>query len=146
VSTGSISTAVGSFDSVSGVTSVTSKWGDDDYALQMNTNFFTSPLCQGHTDCHGWQQFIFSNGQCQAEPPAGPNGPCVFIEYWLIGSDVPACPTGWNVQDGCWVNSVSLYPPQQTIANLGNLSVTGQVNSIGSLVIFSSGSTLYAVQ
>jgi hypothetical protein len=67
VTTGHISTAGGSFDSVSGVTSVTSQFGSDDYSLQLNANLFSSPICSGAgtpSQCQGWQQFIYSNDQC----------------------------------------------------------------------------------
>ena len=59
---------------------------------------------------------------------------------------------GWiSVPNGndleCYTNSSILVTPQQTIANLGNLSVTGMANSGGlDTNIFSTGSTLYMVQ
>src|SRR5208282_1316355 len=89
VTTGSVSLAVGSFDSVAGVTSVTSEFGSDDYSLQLNVNTFSSPVCSGAgtpLQCVGWQQFIFSNGQC--------GGPCTFMQYWLIGWGKTTCPSG----------------------------------------------------
>src|SRR5208282_960644 len=114
----SVSLAVGSFDSVAGVTSVTSEFGSDDYSLQLNVNTFSSPVCSGAgtpLQCVGWQQFIFSNGQC--------GGPCTFMQYWLIGWGKTTCPSGsWQYynnegDDECYQNSNTVYPPKQTIAN-----------------------------
>jgi hypothetical protein len=61
-----ISTAVGSFDSVSGVTSVTSIYDtlpvNGDYTLQLNTNTFTPSLCvnaqpTGRAPCYAWRNY-----------------------------------------------------------------------------------------
>jgi hypothetical protein len=154
VITGHISTAVGSFDSVSGVTSVTSEFGPDDYSLQLNANAFSSSACSGAgtpATCQGWQQFIFSNGQCMT---GGGNYPCTFMQYWLLGWGKTTCPSGWTfmlngTDDECFMSSdaVLLPFPPPTIANLGNLRLVGEAVSGGSdTVIFSTGSSLYAVQ
>ncbi len=152
VTSGHISTAVGSFDSVSGVTSVMTGTTADDYSLQLNVNTFSSAVCSGAANpakCVGWQQFIFSNGQCTS---GNVMVACTFMQYWLIGWGKTICPSGWTfylngTDDECYTNSNILVPPTQTIPNLGNLSVTGQAVSGGfDTVIFSSGATLYAVQ
>jgi hypothetical protein len=149
---GHISTAVGSFDSVSGVTSVMTGTTADDYSLQLNVNTFSSAVCGGAqvpANCVGWQQFIFSNGQCTS---GNMMVACTFMQYWLIGWGKTTCPPGWTpyvnvTDDECYTNSNILVPPTQTIPNLGNLSVTGQAVSGGfDTVIFSSGANLYAVQ
>jgi hypothetical protein len=152
VTSGSISTAVGSFDSVSGVTSITGEFGADDYSLQLNSHTFSSPVCSGAgtpAECVGWQQFVFSNLGCN-------NGtvPCTFMQYWLIHWGSTTCPAsgGWMFfnnggDDECYTNSSILATPQQTIANLGNLSVTGMAVSGGlDTLVASTGATLYAVQ
>ncbi len=147
IATGRISTAVGSFDSATNVTSVTSPAGKPDtYSLQLNANFVNSPVCSGAKDpskCFGWQQFIFSNNS---------DNPALQMQYWLFEYNGTTCPpgAGWTYSalgGGCFTNSLLLHPPQQTIANLGNLSLTAQVNSGGmDAVILSTGSTLYMVQ
>jgi hypothetical protein len=113
--TGQISMAVGSFDSVSGVTSVTSTFGADDYSLQLNANVFQTPICSGAgAQCMGWQQFIFSNGQCGT-----PDNPiaCVLMQYWLIGWGSTICPTGnWmyfnnNGDDECYISTYANPSP-----------------------------------
>jgi hypothetical protein len=153
VTSGLVSTAVGSFDSVSGVTSITGQFGADDYSLQLNSNLFSSPICSGAgtpTQCVGWQQFVFSNQGCTNPNPIA----CNFMQYWLIHWGSNSCPMtgGWMSFDNggdleCYTNSNLLVPPQQPISNLGNLSVTAQANSGGlDSMIFSSGSTLYLVQ
>ena len=69
-----------------------------------------------------------------------------------LGKARPAQPAvGCSSKNGsdfeCYTNSSILVTPQQTIANLGNLSVTGMANSGGlDTNIFSTGSTLYMVQ
>jgi hypothetical protein len=97
VTSGLVSSAVGSFDSVSGVTSIAGQFGADDYSLQLNSNLFSSPVCAGAgtpAQCSGWQQFIFSSQGCN-------NGstqvPCNFMQYWLIGWGSLSCPMtgGW---------------------------------------------------
>ena len=70
--------------------------------------------------------------------------PCTFIQYWLIAWGSTRAPrvgtfSGRN-HDECCVNSPSVISPRQAIANLGNLSVTGQATSGGmDAVIFSTG-------
>jgi hypothetical protein len=63
--TGSLSSAEGSFDLVSGVTSETGNGGAaNNYSLQVNSNTFTTTTCNGATNpavCRGWQQFVYSN-------------------------------------------------------------------------------------
>jgi hypothetical protein len=168
VSTGSlISTAVGSFDSVGGVTSITSidlKSGNPvfdtlpengDYTLQLNTNTFTPSLCANAQPpdvmhpCEAWQQFIFSQGQCgDTKNPV----PCAFIEYWLYnwGATNPIpCPSGLKLtkHGNCFGNRYSVPIPPQTLANLGSLSVTAVATAGGmDAVIFSSGNNLYMHQ
>ncbi len=136
-----ISTAFGSFDNAS-VTSVTTAHSTNSYTLQLNSNTFDTPVCTGaqRSNCKGWQQFIFSQDQCKGSP-------CTFIQYWLLAWGRP-CPSGWHTgaNDGCWVNSPSVITPRQAIANLGNLSMTGQATSGMDAVIFSSGDNAYMVQ
>jgi hypothetical protein len=153
VTSSHISLAEGSFDSVSGVTSVTSMQGSNDYSLQLNTNVFSSPVCSSAgtpAQCTGWQQFIFSQDQCSSD---GVNfTACAFMQYWLIHWGKSTCPSGFQFynnggDDECYANSSVVVPPRQTIANLGNLAVIGEANVGGmDAVIFSTGSNLYMVQ
>ena len=147
---GFISTGIGTFDSVTGVTSVsspTSTGGSpvtNAYGIQLNTNTFASPACSGSPNpgCEGWEQFAFLNN--------GSSG-VVFIQYWLIRYNA-TCPSGWNTfmfpsstDIYCWRNSSqSVGTPNQPITNLRQLSVSGSVTSTGDSVSFSNGSTIFA--
>jgi hypothetical protein len=146
--TGQISYAVGSFDSVTGVTSVTSQFGSNDYSLQLNTNLFDSPACSGAaqpSQCSGWVQFIYSQDQCA--------GACAFLEYSLVNWGSTNCPSGWGSysvagEDVCFMNTPGVSPSSlPSVADLGNLSLIAEAQSGGNdTVIFSTGSTLYATQ
>ena len=136
VTTGHLSEAIGSFDSVTGVTSETGQVGGtggqvaNTFSLQLNTNFFSgTPACNGASvpaNCQGWEQFVYSN--------AG----FAFIQYWLIAYNT-TCPNGWNTatigsDTDCWKNGAnSVSVPSQVIANLVNLSLRGLANTMGSM-------------
>lgn len=138
--TQSISSAVGSFDSVVGITSLTGPDGDNSYSLQLNTIQFATSVCDSipnPTSCQGFQQFIYSNsGE-------------LFMQLWLLnfGSD---CPTGFfhfdNHPNDCTKNSDSVTVPVQPLANLGQLRLTGTAVSGGlDTITLSTGSTLFSV-
>src|SRR5262249_26707434 len=145
--TGHISEAIGSFDSVTGVTSVTDTdpHAVSNFSLQLNANFFTTPTCNGAaapSACRGWQQFVYSNSGV------------AFIQYWLINYNT-ACPSGWftfphttGTGNDCFKNgSNSANVPVQAVANLANLSLTGQANAGGTdTIIMATGSNLYSAQ
>ncbi|MGO9268318.1 MAG: hypothetical protein ACLQBA_26100, partial [Candidatus Binataceae bacterium] len=140
--TGSISSAVGSFDSVTGVTSES---GDVDgvappvantFSLQLNANTFTTSVCDGAanpSDCSGWQQFVYSN--------AG----FAFMQYWLLNWGT-TCPNGWfSYEHDCYTNSNSVEVPVQTIADLAQLNLTGNAASGGmDTITLSTGSDVYS--
>jgi hypothetical protein len=157
IGTGSLSAAIGSFDSVTGATSVTdSMSGPDKFSLQLNTNFFpVIPLCPadpnaltGYASC-GWQQFVFAAGACGGQD-------CVYIEYWLTDYDWSSthmCPNGWDkVVDGnrihCRHKSLGDTVAQQSITSLKEMTLSGslQLNSTSDpsqntvTVIFAGGS------
>jgi hypothetical protein len=151
-SSGTISSAVGSFDSVTGVTSLSDPGGVSNFALQLNTNTFPNsnnnvPACNGaanQTACQGWQQFIYSNGGC-----TNGAGACAFMQYWLINYDAN-CPSGWNTYTppntqtiDCYLNSANgASVPAQQISALADLTLTGQTAGGTDTVIMSTGTTL----
>jgi hypothetical protein len=130
----SIQDVVGSFPATSGLTQ---EWDPEyndrlnAYCLQINSNFFSSPVCGSYSNCYGWQQFEYSSTQIGG----------VFMEYWLFNYP-PAgsnnCPSGWSV----WVNpgtqasaSTTCHQvsdvnpvPVQAITNLGNLVLNASAN------------------
>lgn len=146
-----ISTGIGTFDSVTNVTSESSPIGNtgppvaNAYTLQLNTNFFSSTACSGAADptvCQGWEQFVFANDGTSA---------FAFIQYWLLRHNNP-CPAGWNqfsfTGSGdiyCWRNSTnSVGVPNQPITNLGSLSLSGSVSATGDSISFSDGTSVFA--
>ena len=140
-----ISTTVGSFDSVTGVTSETGTDPNNNqpdtpniFSLQLNSNFFSTSTCSGATNpanCLGWEQFVYSSTDAVA-----------YIQYWLVdyGS---TCPANWtSFQGDCYTNSNAVSTSTVTIANLINLSVVAEATASTDMMIFSNGSTLYALQ
>ncbi len=130
-----LTSATGSFDSVSGVSSETGTTFSANcknpvanvpnvFSLQLNTTsgFTTKPAgiaaCQTAAGCQGWQQFVYSSTYN-----------LVFMQYWLLGFG-PTCPAGWtSAAGGCYQNSNATAVPAQTIANLRQLSLTASANS-----------------
>ena len=143
--TGFISTAIGTFESISGVTNESGPICSgtpvaDSYTLQLNTDTFASTACAGspNPSCQGWEQFVYAND--------GSNGQA-FIQYWLIQYNT-TCPAGWNTFSFpsstdiyCWRNAATATStvPSQAITNLGNLSLSGTVSATADSVTFSNG-------
>jgi hypothetical protein len=147
-----ITTAIGSFDSVTGVTSISSPIGNTGgpvngaYTLQLNTNFFASATCAGspNPNCRGWEQFVFANDGTNAQ---------AFIQYWLLRYNTN-CPGGWNqfsftgdTDIYCWRNNGagSVAIPNQPITNLGQIRVTGTASATSDSVSVAVGTTVYSV-
>jgi hypothetical protein len=132
-----LSSAVGSFDSVTPSTiTETGAWqgnpsSPNAFTIQMNTQFFTTTVCTGHPGCQGWQQFIYSQNQC--------DGPCVFMEYWLLNYGSP-CPSSSWTQAGssCWINSGTSSAPAITAAQLANTTLTATVSGTTDTVVLTS--------
>lgn len=148
---GFISSAIGSFENVTNVTSESGQINGtgpavaNAYSIQLNTNLFSSTACSGAAvpaTCQGWEQFLFAND--------GSSG-FVFIQYWLINYNT-TCPAGWfsfpypgPSDTSCYRNSNnSTAVPNQPITNLAQLSLSGTVNASSDSVTLSSGSTLYS--
>jgi hypothetical protein len=143
---GFIRRTIGSFPTVTGVTSETDPGNSNaanDYTLQLNTNFMNNndPACEGVKGCLAWQQFIYSSGEQQ-----------VFMQYWLIGFG-DKCPaggpagTGWIQDSGsCFGNSNAVTAPQYPITDLDTFKLQG-VAAIHSndTVTFVQGTTALSV-
>ena len=158
---GTIASASGQFPSVVNTTSVASrdvKTGaliPGSYSLQLNTNFFNSPVCAGAkvpADCSGVQQYVFSY-----DGPSNTNR--LLIEYWLTGwanacpeANPPPgcipCPAGFGPSgNNCIADSQS--PPNippQPITNLAYLTLYASAPILGSDVAMlrTQGGTLYS--
>lgn len=148
-----ITQTVGSFPSVTGVTSETGVGvsafggggilGPNEYTLQINSNFDgTTKACKNHSGCTVWQQFIYSpDYSVQGEA-------AVFMQYWLIGYGGSSCPSGFGSdgQGDCYRNSAAATAPDLPITDLGNFKLTGKVVSGGNdTVTFANGSKAYSI-
>jgi hypothetical protein len=151
ITSGNISQATGSFDSVTGVASIDGfKNGDtttaynDTYELQLNANTFTTTVggCNKVASCAGWEQFLMSQSQCGSAP-------CVFIEYWLLNFPKP-CPTNaaWTYYDGstpgttpgCFLNTSATSLPAISISDLGSVKMNAAVANGSDTVTISDAS------
>jgi len=151
---GTITTAIGSFDSATNVTSEAGQINGagpqvaNAYTYQLNTNvYYNSPACAGASDptqCRSWEQFIYEND--------GGSG-TTYIQYWLIRWNNP-CPGGWvsypypTASDtSCYRNSTLATPvPNQPInsANILASSLSGTATAGGDSVTFTAGGVAYA--
>lgn len=147
---GTISQAIGRFESVTNVTSISGPIGNagavnNAYTLQVNTNPMTSPACSGspNAGCRGWEQFVYYN-----DGAAG----LTFIQYWLLFYNA-TCPAGWT--QFSFNNSTVIYcyrnapnataVPNQPIANMSNWTLTGTVSATADSVTMSTGANVYTV-
>jgi hypothetical protein len=152
-SSGLTSGALGSFPTVTGVTSEKSvgvaEYGDggilgaNEYSLQLNTNFTgTTAACKSHSGCVVWQQFIYATDYAVKGSAA------VFMQYWLIDWGSSACPSGFG-SDGegdCYGNSSYVSAPDVKATSLASLSLSGTAASGGNdTVKFTDGTTAYSV-
>jgi hypothetical protein len=120
--------AIGQFSAISGVTSETGYDGANDYSLQLNSNFMSSPACNGHSGCLAWQQYVYSSGE-QA----------LFIQYWLL--DYGTCPSGWNTYGSdCWKNSSAVQVPTIPVTELINVDLWGGAASANDSIRLTTGS------
>jgi hypothetical protein len=140
-----ISGAVGSFDSVTGVTSITGSLGNnpaalDIFSLQINTNYFYNATnCKSAPapalPCFGWQQFIFSNAHASTSTQSG-----VLIEYFMY--NYPGqCPSGWQpyaVGNGCTAFSPTTPTNKQTAADLWRLRLWAQTDGVNDRVMITN--------
>lgn len=151
-----LSSALGSFPTVTGVTSEKSvgvaAFGDggilgtNEYTLQVNTNFFHSAACSTFTNCIAWQQYVMStNTPVSLTSSSLTDKTEVFIEYWLIdygvhnGSDI--CPTGFidggedaeGPGDDCVQNTAAtvVASGQLPITDLSSLKLSGSATAGG---------------
>jgi hypothetical protein len=151
-----MSTGVGAFPHVTGVTAVKSvenpKFGccgdngSNSYTLQLNSYFFSTSACGNIRNCAGWEQFVYEN------PPGSSKGE-LFIQDWLVptaAGGLSGCPSGkgWEFADGgCVQNSpFAVKIPNVNIKNLGEFTETGSAASSGDSIYLSVGSTEYGMK
>jgi len=131
--TGLLSASVGTFPTVTGVTSEKDDGESNDYSLQLNSNFMTTAVCNGHSGCLSWQQFVYSSGEGAA-----------FMQYWLI--NYGTCPSGWNTfSPDCYKNSAAVSVPLQAIGQLANLKLSGTAVTSGTdTLVFTTETEAYS--
>jgi hypothetical protein len=146
---GHISSAVGSFDSVTGVTNDFN--AIPNFSLQLNTQFFNTAACdvaRKPSACLGWQQFLYN--PIYAPFSSDFDFPNVYygqayMQYWLINFG-DNCPLGWRSYDGsyCYRNSYDavLIPPV-TLADLRYLTLAGSTALGTDTVTMSRGSEVF---
>ena len=151
---GFISQGEGWFDSATGVTSEAGGGTANAFTLQLNSEYMSgTSACKTIAGCQGWEQFVFSNSQCEASwayPHLGSKS-CVYIEYWLIGYGSTCPSSAWNsTGTDCWINGATATPvPPQTVtsAELETLKLTGQIAGISGAedtVLLTIGTTVYS--
>jgi hypothetical protein len=140
IQTGShlITSAVGTFPSVTGVTSEQSigvaAYGDggilgaNEYSVQLNTQFTsTTSACKSHSGCTVWQQWVYATDYEEQGEGA------IFMQDWLIGYGSSRCPSGFG-SDGegdCYKNSNAALPPDIAPTALASLKLTATAASGG---------------
>lgn len=136
--TGLITSAVGTFPSVTGVTSEkgvgVAAYGDggilgaNEYSVQLNTQFTsTTSACKSHSGCTVWQQWVYATDYSEDGEGA------IFMQNWLIGYGSSRCPSGF-ASDGegdCYGNSQAALPPDIPPADLASLKLTATATSGG---------------
>ncbi|WP_162907615.1 discoidin domain-containing protein [Allorhizocola rhizosphaerae] len=146
---GPIFQAFGSFENVSGVTSVSSPITPggpavaNAYTLQLNTNYFKTPACAGAAFpdlCGGFTQFVFANN--------GTSG-LVYIEYWLLSYNT-TCPAAFApvilggdtfCRQATPAATVSTNTP---ITSMANFLLSGDISGATDRVTMSIGGTAYS--
>jgi hypothetical protein len=129
-----IQQTIGTFPKVTGVTSEKDDGEKNDYSLQLNSNFMTTPACDGISGCLSWLQFVYSTGEKQA-----------FMQYWLINYG-DKCPSGWNAdRPDCYKNSAAVSVPKIVITDLQNLKMSGSAVTNGNdTLVFTNDTEAYS--
>ena len=148
---GIISSAIGSFDTLTNVTSESGPIANagashpDTYTLQINTDFFQTSVCNAspNTGCRGWEQFVFENN---------PNNHRAFIQYWLTNFDTtcPAhfqsFPIGGGHNHCVQLSNLSGAVPTTAVpvTNLGQVTLTGAASAGADSITMTIGGSAFA--
>ena len=148
--TGVISSATGSFDTLTNVTSESGPIANagpslaDTYTLQINTDFFTTSVCSSSptASCRGWEQFVFENRSSIHR---------AFIQYWLINFDT-TCPTNFQPvplgghTDCVQLSNLSGAVPTTAVpvTNLGQVTLTGTATAGADSITMTIGGTAFS--
>jgi hypothetical protein len=134
------SAMVGSFPKAKNL-NTESDGGQNVYSIQLNSNFMSNDqacaTANVPANCQGWLQFVYSSSEHQS-----------FMQYWLIhysGGSVH-CPSGWNTfSTDCWKNSAGKGTPQEPIADLPQMSMSGTAVAGGvDTLVFTDGANAFS--
>jgi hypothetical protein len=154
---GQITETVGSFPTVTGVTSekgvVNPEYppgaitGKNMFTLQINSSFSeTTAACKGVSGCTIWQQAVYAPDYVPSTFNEKSGVAYIFIENWLMGYG-DNCPSGWS-SDGegdCVYNSPGTKVPVEPITDLGEMKFSESVTKGGNdTVVFSVGNDVYS--
>jgi hypothetical protein len=115
----------------------------DAFSLQLNSQFFglnsqaTVAECLDGSAVCGWEQFVFSQDGC-------PDGPCIFIEYWLLNygpaSPPSGCATQWMPSEGVnwYCNTSPTIVPHVSAAQLWETTLTAMAAGDGDTVVLTT--------
>jgi hypothetical protein len=116
----------------------------DAFSLQLNSQPFELnsqgppppsqiAACWNGSAVCGWEQFVFSQDGC-------PDGPCIYIEYWLLNygpaSPPSGCATQWMSSGGTdwYCNTSSAIVPHVSAAQLQETTLTAIATGSGDTV------------
>lgn len=138
-----ISSAVGSFPVITGLTQETDSGSgrSDTYSLQLNSSYYTAPVCDGAkvpSQCRAWMQYVYENN--------APSSGAAFMEVWLINYG-NSCPAGWGpYSTDCYYNSDAIGVPNQALSALNGIKVAGATVAGGNdTVTVTAAKKAYAV-
>src|SRR5665213_370115 len=125
--------SVGTFPTVTGVTSEKDAGAANVYSLQLNSTFTSTAACNGISGCQSCQQFVYSSSSRAA-----------FMQYWLI--NFGTCPRGWNTfTPDCYKNSRAVTVPKEAITELANLKISGSAVPMGTdTLVFTTETQAYS--
>jgi hypothetical protein len=135
-----ISSAVGSFPTIKGLTQETAGGASDTYSLQLNSSYYTAPVCDGAkvpSQCRAWMQYAYTNN--------APNPGTAFMEIWLINYG-NSCPPKWgSFATDCYYDSDAVSVPNQALSALNDVQVAGATVAGGNdTVTVTAAKTAYA--
>jgi hypothetical protein len=141
VSTATISSAVGSFPSITGLTDEAGGGASNTYSLQVNSSYYTAPVCDSAkvpSQCRAWMQYVYINN--------APSPAAAFMEVWLINYG-NKCPSGWGAYaTDCYYNSDAVSVPNQALSALAGIKVAGATIAGGNdTVTVTAAKKAYAV-
>jgi hypothetical protein len=122
-SKGSIRSATGTLPAITNVTSVLGFGLENEFSLQLNSNFFSAPVCNGAAGCFVWEQFVYDSGAS------------IIIEPWLVNflnKPTNKCPDGWKTSgNSCFAYAGYKQLPVRKFSDLVGVSIIAEAGKNG---------------